>query len=401
MKYFFTLINLGLLFALSSQGAERPVTEGQVSLPSTLQTSENESFHESVDVASEVQKNRDLIGESEQEKRKVLGSLYEISKRMKKITQEKGEMVDKLLRTQSGVKSIARDIAKLEKKIANEQRQLRVGLRNLYKMSGETYVAILFSQETLNSLDRSLKFLKILSDHDFELIKSYEKSVSDLKARRSNLNIEVKKLVHIEGAIKKQESLILSEHDEKYKIAADIESRKLANVENIKILRTRAQNKKLTSYDAALSELLRTAFYENKGQLPAPVSGQISHDFGLSKHDDYPIEFSHKGWLYLTPKAAAVVAIYDGRVSFRGRIDGYGETIIIDHGDHYYSIYSHLSQVRVKIDESVKKSQALATVGSTSKSNDGEIYFEIRHFSEPENPKHWILPQEVKVSKIE
>ena len=320
---------------------------------------------------------------------------------MKKITQEKGEMTDKLLRTQGTVKYIARDIAGFERKVEAEQKQLRVRLRNLYKMSGQTYVAVLFSQETALSLDRSLKFLKILSEKDFELIKSYEKSIADLRSKKSNLNTQVKKLIYIEGDIRKQETLLLSEHNEKSKIVSEIESKKLANVEKIKTLRTRAQEKKLTSFDAALSDLLKTAFYENKGQLPAPIAGNITQDFGLSKHEDFQIEFSHKGWLYSSVKAAAVLAIYDGKVSFQGRIPGYGETLIIDHGDHYYSVYSHLGQVKVKQDDLVKKSQPIATAGSTSKANDVGIYFEIRHFSEPENPKHWISPQEVKVSLIE
>ncbi len=350
------------------------------------------------EVSLEVQKNRESIADSDQEKRKILGSLYEISKRMKKISQEKGEMTDKLLKTQGSVKYIARDIAKLEKRVAVEQKQLRLSLRNLYKISGQTYVAVMFSQESALSLDRSMKFLKIISEKDFSLIKSYEQNIAELRSKRSNLNTQVKNLMHIEGDIKKQESLLVTEHSEKSKIVSQIEKTKIANVEKIKTLRTRAQEKKLTSFDAALSELLKTAFYENKGLLPAPISGSITQDFGLSKHEDYPVEFSHKGWLYSSAIAASVIAVYDGRVSYRGRIDGYGDTIIIDHGDHYYSVYSHLSQVKVKQDELVKKSQVIASAGSTSKANNVGIYFEIRHFSEPENPKNWISPQEVKVS---
>ena len=367
-----------------------------LSTPSSVDP--QEPSPEAREVVKEVQKNRDLINEREQEKRKILGSLYELSKRMKKISQEKGEMVDRLLRTQGSVKYVAKDIAKIENKIAIEKKQLRTSLRNLYKLSGETYFAILFSQETPLTLDRSLKFLKILSEKDFELIKSYERSIVDLKVKRGVLNTQVKKLVNIEGDIKKQEALLLSEHDQKAKIASDIESRKLLNVEKIKSLRNRAQDKRLVNYDAALSDLLKTAFYESKGQLTAPVQGEVVQDFGLTKHEEFPIEFSHKGWLYSTAKSAQVISIYDGRVSFAGEIKGYGETIIVDHGDHYYSVYSHLGQVKVRLNESVKKSQIIATASSTTSPNSVGIYFEIRHFSEPENPKNWILPPEVKVS---
>ncbi len=370
-------------------------------LPLQLRAAEalqGEIPQEAKQVADEIQKSRSTINEKEQEKRRILGSLYDISKRMKKISQEKGEMTDKLIRAQGNVKYIARDIAILEKKIESQQKQLGTSLRNLYKISGETYIAILFSQDSALSLDRSLKFFKIVSEKDFALIKTYQKNVSDLKIKKVSLNSQVKKLIHIETDIKKQENLLLSEHDQKSKIVREIENKKLANVQKIKSLRTKAQEKNLTNFDAALSELLKTAFYENKGQLPAPILGSVTQDFGLIKNEDYPIELSHKGWLYSTLKAASVNAIYDGKVVYVGQISGYGQTVIIDHGDHYYSVYSYLSQVKVKIDEVIKKSQVIASAGSTSKLNSVGIYFEIRHFSEPENPKNWIAPQDVKVS---
>ncbi len=349
-------------------------------------------------VAEEIQKSRTSINEKEQEKRRILGSLYDISKRIKKISQEKGAMTDKLILTQSHVKFIARDIALLENKIDSEKRQLGASLRNLYKISGETYLAILFSQESALSLDRSLKFFKIVSEKDFALIQSYQKNILDLKSKKLKLNSQVQKLVHIEGDIKKQEGLLLTQHYQKSKIVSEIENKKLANVEKIKNLRTKAQERNLNHFDAALSDLLKTAFYENKGQLPSPIVGHVIQDFGLIKNEEYPIELSHKGWLYESAKNASVSVVYEGRIVFSGVINGYGQTLIVDHGDHYYSVYSHLGQVKVKLQEMVKKSQVIASAGSTSKANSVGIYFEIRHFSEPENPKNWLAPQDVKVS---
>jgi septal ring factor EnvC (AmiA/AmiB activator) len=349
-------------------------------------------------VADEIQKSRTTINEKEQEKRHILGSLYEISKRMKKISQEKGAMTDKLIHTQGHVKFIARDIAILEKKAEAEKSQLGISLRNLYKISGETYLAILFSQESALSLDRTLKFFKIVSEKDFALIKTYQKNILELKTKKTNLNSQVQKLVHIELDIKKQESLLLSEHDQKSKIVTEIENKKLANVEKIKTLRTKAQSKNLSSFDAALSDLLKTAFYESKGQLPSPILGTVVQDFGLIKNEDYPTELSHKGWFYSSAKNASVNVVYEGRIVFLGSIRGYGATVIVDHGDHYYSVYSHLGQIKVKLQELVKKSQMIATAGSTTTTNSVGIYFEIRHFSEPENPKNWLAPRDVKVS---
>src|SRR5690606_35240868 len=90
------------------------------------------------------------------------------------------------------------------------------------------------------------------------------------------------------------------------------------------------------------------------------------------------------------PVQSNVSTIYDGEISFTGYIVGFGKTIIVSHGDHYYSVYSHVDEYTVQVGDPVTKNQVIAKTGSTHPFFGSGLYFEIRHFSEPTDPLEWI-----------
>jgi septal ring factor EnvC (AmiA/AmiB activator) len=71
-------------------------------------------------------------------------------------------------------------------------------------------------------------------------------------------------------------------------------------------------------------------------------------------------------------------------------VDGFGQTLIVDHGDHYYTVYSHNETISVNVGDEVGQNQVVATVGSNPELSRDGIYFEVRHFSEPYDPQSWM-----------
>lgn len=350
------------------------------------------------DLAQELRETRQNMVNADAQKRKILGSLYLINQRMKKISARKSELTNELLQAQDNVKNIAKAIAALEVQIERQRIHLKRRLRALYKLSGLSYIGVLFSSQSALELDESLRFLKIVTDNDYQLIQTYRKNVIAYKEQKEHLRQQIEKLVGIEKNIKKQEILLAAEHKEKSKIASQLEKVKIENLKRMRDLR----GKVLADEEAVkLSDLLKPSIYEKKGHLPPPVTGVVVQDFGLVADEKYKIQLSHKGWRYLTAPGAPVEAIFDGRVIYSGQVKGYGHTVIIDHGDHYYSVYAHISRVKVKAGDTLKQGEAFAEAGPLRKGGGDGIYFEIRHFSEPENPTHWISKKELRHASLE
>lgn len=354
---------------------------------------------ETVEVLQQkLNESRKTLVEAEAQKRRILGSLYVINQRMKKISTDKSHLTNELFQVQDNVKTIAKIIAGLEIQIDKQRVQLHKRLRALYKMSGQGYIGVLFSSGSSMDLDETLRFMKIVTDNDYNLIRSFQHNIATYKAQKTKLRGQIEKLVVIEKNIKRQEGLLASEHHAKSKIVSELDKEKIASLNRIKTLRSHTE--KIAGETANLSDLLKPSIYEQRGQLPAPAPGTVMQDFGLITDEHYKIRLSHKGWRYATAPATPVAAIFEGTVVHADYIEGYGPTIIVDHGDHYYSLYAEISHMKVKTGDTLRKGQVLAEAGPATGGHGEGFYFEIRHFSEPENPANWIAKKEYRQASI-
>ena len=85
---------------------------------------------------------------------------------------------------------------------------------------------------------------------------------------------------------------------------------------------------------------------------------------------------------------AVVRAVFGGKVAFADRYGAYGRIVILDHGDHYYSVSGNLSEVDVRLGDEITAGERVGTVG-----DDGQgpmLYFEIRHGAETLVPGPWL-----------
>jgi len=341
-------------------------------------------------IAEKLRENREVINESEAEKRRLLGSLYAINQRMKKISSRKGKLTNELLQSQDAVATVAVAIKTLEEQIGKQRKSLKTRLRALYKISGESYFGAVFSTSNAFEFDSTLRNLKIISDRDFQLIRAYRSNLVSLGQQRKKLRGQVEKLLLVEKRIQRQEVLLAQEHQAKSMLANRIDGETRKRISEIRRLR-----QTVNVSDVEIAQLLKPSIYEKKGTLLAPVgSGQIAREFGLHVDEEHQFKISHKGWLINVGIDTPVVSVDDGAVVFQGSMAGYGNTLIIDHDDHYYSIYAGLVSVEAENGTRVRRGQKLAA-------SSGQLYFEFRHFSEPENPAHWISRQRaIKTGQI-
>jgi murein hydrolase activator len=335
-------------------------------------------------LVEEFQNSRKGLVEAEAQKRKILGAIYTINQRMKKISHDKSHLTDELFQVQDNVKSIAKLIASLEGQIDEQRHHLRKRLRALYKLSGQGYLSVIFSQANIYELDETMRFLKIVTDADYHLIRSYQENVASYKLQKQKLHGQIEHLVAIEHNIKKQEGLLAAEHKAKSKIVSEIDQTKTAKLDRMKTLRSQTQG-------SPWGDLLQPSIFEQKGQLSPPIDGKVVQDFGLVTDEKYKIRLSHKGWRYAAAKGTPVKVIFGGTVVHAEWMEGYGNTVIVDHGDHYYSIYGHIARLKVASGDKLKKGDVFGEAGSATHQYGEGLYFELRHFSEPENPANWIM----------
>lgn len=128
------------------------------------------------------------------------------------------------------------------------------------------------------------------------------------------------------------------------------------------------------------------AFSALRGQLRVPVQGELLAKFG-SRREDGP---SWKGLFIRATEGSSIKSVAAGRVVFADWLRGFGNLIIIDHGNHYLSIYGYNQAVLKHTGDFVNMGDVIASAGNSGGLGQSGLYFEIRHQGRALDPLGWI-----------
>lgn len=124
----------------------------------------------------------------------------------------------------------------------------------------------------------------------------------------------------------------------------------------------------------------------DKGHLLLPTHGELIHRFGTPREAGGTL---WKGIFIKAPAGQAVVSVAAGEVVFSDWLRGFGNLIIIDHGDGYMSLYSDNETLYKRAGDTVKAGDVIASVGNTGGNSETGLYFELRYHSQAFNPDGW------------
>ena len=133
-----------------------------------------------------------------------------------------------------------------------------------------------------------------------------------------------------------------------------------------------------------------TSFSRQKGQLPLPVEGQVVSRFGRTRNGSYNAFTFQSGIDIKVERGEPVRSVFKGEVMFADWLKSYGNLIIINHGDNYYTLYAHVEEMFKKKGEIVGTGEVIATAGDTGSIKGNCLHFEVRHHGKPVNPMKWL-----------
>ena len=126
-------------------------------------------------------------------------------------------------------------------------------------------------------------------------------------------------------------------------------------------------------------------FERQKGSLRLPVRGTVSGRFGSPREGGG----NWRGLFIKAGPGSDVKAVANGRVVFAEWMRGFGNLLIVDHGDSYLSIYGNNDSLLKQVGQAVKGGETVATVGNSGGNPDSGLYFELRHKGQPIDPMKW------------
>lgn len=145
---------------------------------------------------------------------------------------------------------------------------------------------------------------------------------------------------------------------------------------------SRRQNEAENRYDPVAND---GSFARQKGKLRLPVRGTVVGRFGGPREGGG----QWRGLFIRAGSGNEVKAIANGRVVFSEWMRGFGNLLIVDHGDAYLSIYGNNESLLKQVGQAVKGGETIASTGNTGGNQESGLYFEIRHKGQPIDPLSW------------
>ncbi len=129
------------------------------------------------------------------------------------------------------------------------------------------------------------------------------------------------------------------------------------------------------------------AFAALKGRLHLPVRGEIAGRFGRPRPEGGT---TWKGLFIRAPEGTEVRAVARGEVVYADWLRGFGNLLVIDHGDAFLSVYGNAQSLFKERGQTVKAGETIATVGNSGGNPESGLYFELRHRGQAFDPLAWV-----------
>jgi len=303
-----------------------------------------------------------------------------------------------LERNQAEKRKVESELKKLSSQFLEKEAQFKDRLRALYKQGYDFTSQAAFTESDWLDLVTRTRYLRAVLHRDRERMAKFAAQRAVLEASQDHLRrLETSILAYQKKAAEAQ-SQLAEERAEKSRLLAQIRLTKARQLQAQKELEATAQRlQKLIQELERRQASLRSRDGQRgktepigRGTLPWPVSGEVSAFFGKTLHPKYDVYTFHKGIDIAAASGSSIRTVAPGEVLYANELKGYGNILIIDHGNRLYSIYGHLAQILVKVGDQVRAGQSIARLGPGNSESDPTLYFEIRRQGKPEDPLNWL-----------
>jgi len=271
----------------------------------------------------------------------------------------------------------------------NRQKELfKERLRVMYENSCVSTLETLLKSKNLVEFFERVEYMSLISKKDRQLIEALNAAKLDVEYKK-RLKEEVR--LEIEEKAKEKEERL--EEIKASRSAAEI---KLKSTRS-KISRLEQQEDQLLKRSNELVKIIKDLSKKRNyigGNMvwPVPSCNEIVSGYGMRIHPIYKKYKMHTGIDIDGRYGAAIVAANSGTVILAQWQDGYGYTVIVDHGGGIATLYAHCSKILVDVGQEVKAGQTIAKIGSTGISTGPHLHFEVRKEGKTVDPELYVSP---------
>jgi septal ring factor EnvC (AmiA/AmiB activator) len=282
--------------------------------------------------------------------------------------------------------------ALIDKEMQGQQAMLGRLLYQQYLEGGEQeYLKLLLNNNDPNQLARELRYYEYIARNRADTLKSLHSGLIRMQAVTAQAR----------GKSEEIAALRAEEQSQRQHLVQDKRSRQqMLNKIALQLKQQRREIGRLQQNENRLYQLVEklahvlpstksdtAPFKSLKGKLALPVRGKVRNQFGARRPES---TMAWTGWFLRAAANQPVKAVAAGRVVYADWLRGFGNLLIIDHGQGYMSLYGNNETLYKQVGDSLRAGDTIATVGSSGGNEDSGLYFELRFEGKPFDPNKWV-----------
>lgn len=285
------------------------------------------------------------------------------------------------------------ELVQAEEQVKERDELLQSRLKLMYENGVVSYLDVLFSATSFSDFIDRFDSLQSILSQDRSILEQHKKDQAMIEEKKANVETALGEVKTMYTKLQKYKSELDVKEEEKEVLIANY-NKEMEELEDI----SEEQEQQLIALAKKVSDLNKKKNAIKKpysgGKLGMPITGsyRISSNFGYRIHPITHVKKLHSGIDFAAKQGTDIYAAESGIVIVAQVWSGYGNAVIIDHGNGLWTLYGHIRNGGIKVEkgQSVKKGQKIAEVGSTGNSTGPHLHFEVRKNEVPVDPASYL-----------
>ena len=348
-------------------------------------------------VTEEIEQLRGRLTDQHRQEKNLLDLLGNFDLESRLLELELQELEGRVSETRRSLERKRHEMEICELRVEEEKDDLASWLRGMYTRGPAPYLSLLLGARDADELLHAYRYASFLTSSEAERLEGFRRTLEDLQEARTRLEKEESRLSGLRAEVEERRVSLRRARRRKGRELDRIRQqtdlvdrlvRELSETENeLRLLLTNLLPGGSPGWPSG------PGIQRFKGFLEWPVDGRISVPFGERLHPRFGTVTPHPGVSLFVPSGQEIHAVFDGTVVYGDWFRGYGNLVILDHGDGYLSIYAHTSRLLVRSSQEVLQGEVIAMTGETGSLEGPKLYFEIREKGSPVDPAEWFRKQ--------
>jgi murein hydrolase activator len=353
----------------------------------------------------QLKEERRKAAEAREKETSILAELDRVEQRLADKQRDITRLDGRIKKAQADVVALRGEVGGLERQRGSQEQALARRLRALYKIHAQGgALPLLFSGDDPVARGVAVRHLASLAALDARLIQEYRGTSDRLDDRRRREETRERELADLKSDAQREQAEVDRDAAKRRVLLAKVRDERAYHERMVGELSeaTRKLEAFIRDLQAKQRRVARVppakpgieppgvGFGHSRGRLPWPTEGRIIAAYGAQVHPRFGTRTFRNGVDIEAGEGREVGAVYGGHVIYTGWFKGYGNLIILDHENEYYTLYAHIADILVKEGDDVRQGQKIGTVGDTGSLEGPRLYFEVRFQGKPQDPEQWL-----------